>query len=67
MKASCVPILRISHVIVIWETKKHKKSAIFGLKSYWFACNSKTTWRAELDFGHNVGAYECFMQIEFED
>ena len=59
MKTSYVPILGIlSHVIVNLGTKKHKKPAIFGLKSYWFACNSKTTWCAELKFGDNVSAFE---------
>ena len=44
---------------------KHKKTAILGFKSYLFACNSKTTRRAKLKLGHNVGAHECFMQTKF--
>ena len=39
--------------------------AIFGLKIYLFAYNSKTTWRAQLKFVHNVGDYKWFMQTEF--
>ena len=39
--------------------------AIFGLKSYYFADNSKTTWRAQLKLRHNVDAYEWFTQTEF--
>ena len=38
---------------------------IIGLKIYWFAYNSKTTWPAQLKFVHNVGNYKWFMQIEF--
>ena len=45
-----------------WDTQKTlKKTAIFGLKIYQFAFNSKTTWRAKLEFEHNVVAYECYM------
>ena len=31
------------------------------MKIYSFAYNSKIAWLAKLKFGHNVGAYECFM------
>ena len=66
MNASCVPILGIlGHVIVNRHTKKTFKNTIFGLKIYYFAYNSKTTWRALLKFVHNVGDYKCFMQIKF--
>ena len=61
-----MPILGIlGHVIVDWNTKKHKKTVIFGLKSYYIAYHSKTTWRAKLKFGHSVGAYKCFMKTKF--
>ena len=40
----------------------HKKTKIFGLEIYKFACNSKTTWRAIVKFVYNVGAYQCLMQ-----
>ena len=43
--------------------KKTFKNTIFGLKIYYFAYNSKTTWRALLKFVHNVSDYKCFMQI----
>ena len=36
-----------------------------GSKIYQFACNSKTTRRAKLKFGHNVSAYKGFMRTEF--
>ena len=66
MKASCVPILGIlGHVIVHWDTKKAKEKVIFGLKSYEIVYNSKTTWPAMQKSGHNVDAYECFVQTEF--
>ena len=70
MKPLYVPILGIlSYVIVNWDTKNIKKkngnTAIFGLKIYLFAYNSKTIWRAKLKFGFTVGAYECFTQTEF--
>ena len=39
--------------------------AIFGLKIYLFAYNSKTSWRVKLKFVHNVGTYKWFMQAEF--
>ena len=45
--------------------KKTLKNGDFGLKSYEFAYNSKTTWSAQLKFAHNVGAYTWFMQTEF--
>ena len=45
--------------------KKHKKTVIFGLKIYQFAYNSKSSWRAQLKFEHNVCAYQCFMETEF--
>ena len=32
----------------------HIKTAMFGVKVCQFACNSKTTWRAQLKFVHNV-------------
>ena len=38
------------------------ETVIFGLKIYWFAHNSKTTWRAKLKLEHNVDAYEWFTQ-----
>ena len=38
---------------------------IFGLKVYCFAYNSKTIWRAQLKFRHNVDAYKWFVQTEF--
>ena len=62
-----MPILVIlDYAIVNWDTKNtKKKTVIFGLKSYWIAYNSKTTWPAKLKSGHNVGAYECFVQTEF--
>ena len=47
--------------------KKHKKTAIFSLKIYYFAYNSKTIKFAKLKFGHNVDAYKCFTQTEFGD
>ena len=36
--------------------------AIFGLKIYQFAYNSKTSRCVQLKFVHSVGAYKCFMQ-----
>ena len=45
--------------------QKTLKKAIFGLKNYWFASNSKTIWRAQLKFWHSVGAYKRFMQTQF--
>ena len=39
--------------------------AIFGLKIYLFAFNSKSSWCVELKFGHNVGDYKWFMKTEF--
>ena len=45
--------------------KKLKKQANFASKSYEFASNFKTTGRAKLQFGYNVGDYECFMQTKF--
>ena len=46
-------------------TQKTLKNGDFRLKIYYFAYNSKTTWRVELKFVHNVGAYKWFMQIKF--
>ena len=43
--------------------KKHKKTAIFGLKIYYYAYNSKPTRRAKLKLEHNVGAYQCFTSV----
>ena len=43
----------------------HKKTAIFGLKSYSIAYNSKTTSFAKLTKGHTVGAYKGFRLNEF--
>ena len=43
---------------------KTLKVAIFGLKLYWLDYNSKTTWRVNLKFVHNVGAYKWFKQTE---
>ena len=63
MKTSCVPILGILGYVIV--DKKHKKVAIFGLKIYLFAYNSKTTSRAKRKFVHSVGAYIWFMQTEF--
>ena len=51
---------------------RHKKKVIFGFlvietqkKHKKIAYNSKTAWPAKLKSGHNVGAYECFVQTEF--
>ena len=46
---------------------RHKKiiNAILGMKIYYFAYNSKTTWRAQLKFAHNWVIYKWFMQTEF--
>ena len=66
MKTSCVPFLEILGLVIVnWDTKKRKKTATFGLKSYYFVYNSKTIWRARLKFVHNVDVYECFIQTEF--
>ena len=57
MKASCVPILGIpGHVIVNWDTRNIKKNGNFWLERLLNPYNSKTTWRAQLKFGHNVDA-----------
>ena len=61
----CASFGYFDNVIVNWDTKKHKKTAMFDLKMYKFAYNSKTTRCTRLKFGHNVGAYECFMKTEF--
>ena len=45
--------------------KTIKKTALFGLKIYYFVYNSETTWRAQLKFVHNVGACKWFVQTEF--
>ena len=37
-----------------------------GVTKNFRSTTSKTTWRAKLKFGHDVGAYECFMQTELE-
>ena len=45
--------------------KNIKRTAIFGLKTYLFTYNFKTTWHAKLKFELNMGTYECFVQTEF--
>ena len=65
MKPLCVPILGILvHVIVNWRSTSHKKNGNFCLENLLIRLNSKTTWRVKLKFGHNEGAYKCFMQTE---
>ena len=44
--------------------ERQKNTAIFGLKIFNQLITQKNTWHAKLKFGHNVGAYECFMQTE---
>ena len=45
--------------------KKKIENGDFWLENLSIRLYSKTTWRGQLQLGHNVGAYKWFMHSEF--
>ena len=62
-----MPILEILDCMIMnWKPPKNGKKGDFNRKVIisLIQC-SKTTWRAKLKFGHNMGANDGFMHTEF--